>query len=251
VAAAVSFIVGVAMFGAISFLPLFLQVVNGASATSSGLLLLPLMIGLLTASVVSGQIISRTGRYKAFPVAGCAVAAVALYLLSTMGTHTSQTTVTIYMVILGAGIGLTMQTLILAVQNAVDVTELGVATSSVSFFRSMGGAIGVALFGAVFNSLLAQKLGPIVKLGEGAGFSPASIQRLPAATRSLFIGGFADSLTTVFLYATPLVVLAFALTWFLREQPLRTYHRSADGMADAAAALSAEPLEHEPVAILH
>jgi EmrB/QacA subfamily drug resistance transporter len=198
VASAVSFIVGMAMFGAISFLPLFLQVVSGASATNSGLLILPLMLGLLSASMASGQIISRTGRYKVFPVTGCAVSTVALYLLSTMGTSTTQSTVTVYMVLLGVGIGLTMQTLVLAVQNAVRITELGVATSSISFFRSMGGAVGVALFGAIFSSRLAHN-----------GRSPAA---------------FADSITTVFLYAVPLVVLAFGLTWLLREVPLRSSH---------------------------
>jgi MFS family permease len=185
-----------AMFGAISFLPLFLQVVSGASATNSGLLILPLMLGLLSASMASGQIITRTGRYKVFPVAGCAVASLALYLLSTMGTSTTQATVTVYMVLLGVGIGLTMQTLVLSVQNAVRITELGVATSSVSFFRSMGGAIGVAAFGAIFTSRLAHR-----------GTSPAA---------------YADSITGVFLYAVPLVVLAFGLTWLLREVPLRS-----------------------------
>ncbi|MEA3075888.1 MAG: hypothetical protein QOF60_796 [Actinomycetota bacterium] len=196
VASAVSFIVGIAMFGAISFLPLFLQVVNGASATNSGLLILPLMLGLLSASMASGQIITRTGRYKVFPVTGCATATVALYLLSTMGPGTSQTTVTLYMVVLGVGIGLTMQTLVLAVQNSVRITELGVATSSISFFRSMGGAIGVALFGAIFNNRLAHR-----------GTSAAA---------------YSDSITGVFLYAVPLVVLAFALTWLLKEVPLRS-----------------------------
>jgi EmrB/QacA subfamily drug resistance transporter len=233
VATTVSFIIGVAMFGALSFLPLFLQVVNGASATSSGLLLLPLMIGLLTASMGSGQIIARTGRYKHFPIAGTALAALALYLLSTMDTATTRSTVTVYMVLLGAGIGLSMQTLILAVQNAVRVSELGVATSSVSFFRSMGGSLGVALFGALFNNLLADRVGTTVPTGEGSGFSPASVQQLPEAERVAFTTGFADSLTTVFLYAVPLVVAAFGLAWFLREVPLRTTNHSADGPAAA------------------
>lgn len=228
VASSVSFIVGVAMFGCISFLPLFLQVVNGASATNSGLLLLPLMIGLLAASMASGQVISRTGRYKVFPVTGCAISALALFLLSTMGPSTTQTTVTLFMVLLGVGLGLTMQTLVLAVQNTVRLTELGVATSSISFFRSMGGAIGVALFGAIFNSLLVRRLGLTVAPGEGLTFTPASIRALAPAERSVFVSGFAESITTVFLYAAPLVVVAFALTWLLREVPLRSSTHATD-----------------------
>ena len=238
VATSVSFIIGVAMFGAISFLPLFLQVVNGASATNSGLLLLPLMAGLLGASIASGQVISRTGRYKVFPVTGCAVAAVGFYLLSTMGVATSPTTVTIHMVILGIGIGLTMQTLVLAVQNSVSVTELGVATSSVSFFRSMGGAVGVALFGALFNNRLTQRLGSAVA-GDRAGFTPESIQRLPPADRAAFVAGFADALTAVFLYAVPLVVVGFAITWLLREVPLRDTAHAVDHKRELAAASAA------------
>jgi EmrB/QacA subfamily drug resistance transporter len=241
VASSVSFIIGVAMFGAISFLPLFLQVVNGASATSSGLLLLPLMLGLLASSMVSGQVISRTGRYKVFPVAGCAAAAVAMFLMSTMGPGTTQRTVTMYMVLLGIGIGLTIQTLILAVQNAVSVGELGVATSSVSFFRSMGGSIGVALFGAIFNHLLVSRVGASA---GGGRFTPGAVRQLPEAARTTFIAGFADALTTVFLYAAPLVLVAFALTWLLREVPLRSSVHAVDHgreLAAGAAPGTAEP----------
>lgn len=244
VASAVSFLIGVAMFGAISFLPLFLQVVNGASATNSGLLLVPLMLGMLTASMGSGQIITRTGRYKVFPITGCGIAAIALYLLSTMGTDTSQTTVTVYMVMLGVGIGLSMQTLVLAVQNVVRITELGVATSSVSFFRSMGGALGVALFGAVFNNLLANRLGTSVAVGEGSNFTPESIQQLPEPARTDYVAGFADALTTVFLYAVPLMVIAFGLTWLLREVPLRSSTHAVDHareLGSTAAPGTAEP----------
>lgn len=231
VASAVSFIVGVALFGTVSFLPLFLQVVNGASATNSGLLLLPFMLGMLSASVGAGQVTTRTGRYKVFPIVGCALATLAMFLLSQMGTSTSQSTVTVYMVLLGFGIGMTMQTVVLAVQNVVKLTELGVATSSVNFFRSMGGAIGVALFGALFNNLLASRIGTTIDVGETSGFTPESIQELPADVRSTYIDGFADALTTVFLYATPLIALAFGLVWLLREVPLRTsVHTDDDSM---------------------
>ena len=139
------------------------------------------------------------------------------------------------MVVLGIGLGLTMQTLVLAVQNAVSTNELGVATSSVSFFRSMGGSIGVALFGALFNNLLADRLGQTVAVGEGVAFTPETVRELPAAARETFVSGFADALTTMFLYASPLVALAFALTWFLREVPLRSSAKAVDHARELAA----------------
>src|SRR3546814_371110 len=146
------FCCGGGMFGALSFLALVLQVVDGASATGAGLLLLPLMLGLRAASVTSGRIISRTGRYKVFPVSGTVIAAVAMFLLSTMGTGTSQSTVTVYMVLLGIGLGLTMQTLVLATQNAVPTSDPGAATAAVRFFRSLGGSLALPLFGAPFHT---------------------------------------------------------------------------------------------------
>ena len=244
-ASSVSFIIGVSMFGAISFLPLFLQVVNGASATNSGLLLLPLMLGLLAASVGSGQVITRTGRYKMFPVIGTALAATAMFLLSTMGPATSQGTVTGYMVLLGVGIGFTMQTLILATQNTVAPRDLGTATSSVSFFRSMGGSIGVAVFGAVFNNALARRLdGMTVEVGEASTFTPESLRELPDAALRQVVDAFSGSLTTVFAWATPLVVLGFVLTTLLRETPLRRSTHTVDHareMAAGAAPGTAEP----------
>lgn len=244
VSSSVSFITGVAMFGGIAFLPLFLQVVNGASATSSGFLLMPFMLGLLAASMAAGQVITRTGHYKVFPIAGTALAGVALYLLSTMDTGTTRTTVTVYMVLLGVGIGLSMQTLVLAVQNVVKLTELGAATSSVTFFRTMGGSIGVALFGALFNHQLAHRLQVTIDAGEASGFSPTLIRRLPEPQRTELLTAFADSLTTVFLYAVPLVLLAFALTWLLRAVPLRSTIFAVDdhtGPEDGPALDPAEP----------
>ena len=245
VASSVSFIIGVAMFGAISFLPLFLQVVNGSSATNSGLLLLPLMLGLLGASMISGRIISATGRYKVFPISGCVVAAAAMFLLSTMGAGTSKGTVTVYMVALGIGIGLVMQTLILAAQNAVGRTEIGVATSSVSFFRSMGGSVGVALFGALFNNLLAHSAAARVEVGDGGAFTPEAIRALPAAARASFVTGFADSLTTVFLWATPLIVVGALIAWLLHEVPLRT--STAETAAEMVNPIALEQLEPDLV----
>ncbi len=158
ISSSVSFVIGVAMFGCISFLPLFLQVAGGASATDSGLLLVPLMIGMLGASVFSGQVITRTGRYRVLPIVGTGIAATGLLLLSTMDAGTPRLESGIYMTTLGIGLGLSMQVLILATQNSVKVSDLGVATSSVNFFRSVGGSVGVALFGALFNARLSSGL---------------------------------------------------------------------------------------------
>jgi EmrB/QacA subfamily drug resistance transporter len=224
VSSVVSFIVGLAMFGAISYLPLFLQMANGASATDSGLVLVPLMLGLLSASVFSGRVITRVGRDRMFPIVGMAVAAAGMFLLSTMTAHTSQIQSSAYMVVLGIGIGLVMQVLILATQNSVAVGDLGVATSSVSFFRSVGGSVGVALFGALFNSRLVAYLmdaGPAATLDPSA-VRPETLPTLPVATRTAFVDAFAHALTDVFRYALPVVVLGFALSWLLKEIPLRS-----------------------------
>jgi EmrB/QacA subfamily drug resistance transporter len=221
VATSASFVVGVAMFGAISFLPLFLQVVSGASATNSGLLLLPLMAGVLAAAIGSGRRISHHGRYKRYPVLGMALATVSMGLLATMGPDTSQLTVSAYMVVLGAGLGFTMQTLVLASQNDVVLADLGVATASVAFFRSLGGSLGVAFFGAVFNNSLSRRLGTTVEVGEGSSLTPSELLDLPAAERARTVAGFADALTDVFLYATPLLLVALLITLRMREVPLR------------------------------
>lgn len=145
------------------------------------------------------------------------------------------------MIVLGVGIGLTMQTLVLAVQNAVERSELGVATSSVSFFRSMGGSIGVALFGALFNNMLADRVGRTAVTGEGGAFSVESIRALPEAARTVYVSAFAESLTTVFLWATPLIVLAFALTWLLHEVPLKTSVDAVDHARKLAAGAAPAP----------
>lgn len=157
-AAGISFAVGFAMFGAITFLPLFLQVVKGAGSTSSGLQLLPMMGGLLLTSIGSGQLISRWGRYKVFPVAGTAIMTVGLFLFSTVDQNTPTPLVWLFMFVLGVGIGGVMQVLVIAVQNAVDYTALGTATSGVTFFRSIGGSFGTAVFGAIFAGVLTGNL---------------------------------------------------------------------------------------------
>lgn len=217
VAGAVSLLIGVAMYGSITYLPTLLQVANGASASDSGLLLVPLMLGLLGASTLSGQIISRTGRYRIFPIMGTAVAAVGLFLLSTLDTGSSRWESGSYMVLLGVGLGFTMQVMVLATQNVTPAKDLGVATATITFFRTVGGSIGVALFGALFASRLGDLLG-----GAAQGLTPAQIAALPAGERAQVASGFADAITGVFAYGVPMLVVGFLLTLLLREIPLRT-----------------------------
>lgn len=234
VTSATGFIVGVAMFGGIIFLPLFLQVVTGVSATDSGLLLVPLMAGILTTSIVSGRRITAHGRYKRYPIAGTAIAAAGLYLLSTMTPETPVAITSLYMLVLGSGLGLVMQVLVIAVQNAVDMDDLGVATSSATFFRSLGGSFGTALFGAVLSSRLAVEVADrfpdgvgSVPLGELTG-SPAMIAQLPAAVRQPLVEALSISITGVFAVAVPFALVALVLVLFLPELPLReTVHAGA------------------------
>jgi EmrB/QacA subfamily drug resistance transporter len=218
IAAVVSLIVGIAMYGAITYLPTFLQVANGASASNSGLLIVPVMAGLLSASITSGRIITRTGRYRLFPILGMAVASVGLLLLSTLDVGSSRWESGIYMFVLGAGIGLVMQVMVLATQNEAPIADLGVATSTVTFFRTIGGSVGVSIFGAVFTSRLTHLLGGAVP----ENLTPAAIKQLPLEQRAQTASAFADAITTVFLWAVPLVLVGWVLTWFLKEQTLRT-----------------------------
>jgi EmrB/QacA subfamily drug resistance transporter len=219
VATATLFLIGVAMFGAIVFLPLFLQVVVGASATSSGLLLLPLMAGIVTSSVVVGRVISRTGRYKWYPVAGTALMTVAMGLLATMDAGTSRTTASWYVALLGVGLGTVMPVMILAVQNAAEQRDLGTATSAATFARSMGGSFGVAAFGAILASRLAHQLPGVDP--EALQASPSQLRALPPAARQAVVEAVANSLHVVFLAAIPVALAAFLVVLFLRERPLR------------------------------
>jgi len=227
VASAMGFIVGLALFGALTYLPLFLQLVTGASATSSGLLLLPLMGGLLTSSIVSGQLISRTGRYKAFPIAGTALMSLGFLLLSRIDATTSQATVSAEMIVLGLGVGLVMQVLVLAVQSSVERGDLGVTTSSATFFRSVGGSVGAAAFGAVFTNRLSANLlhdvpaQALARLPHGLSANAAALQALPAPVRTGYLQAFAESLATVFLVGLPIALVAFLLSLVLPEVPLR------------------------------
>ncbi|MGD9999441.1 MAG: MDR family MFS transporter [Ilumatobacteraceae bacterium] len=233
ISVAVSFILGIALYGAISFLPMFLQVVGGSSATDSGLLILPLMAGLLTASVTSGRLITRTGRYKVFPVTGTAIVSVSLVLLGLMDERTPRGAAMGFMVLLGIGIGLTLSTLVLAIQNSVEREHIGTGTSSANFFRSLGGSIGVAAFGAVFTARLTSRLSELSLdvTSSASAFDVASLDRLSSSDRRLFDHAFAESLTPVFLMALPLALIAWALTTRLREIPLRTHDHPLEGAA--------------------
>jgi EmrB/QacA subfamily drug resistance transporter len=235
VSSAVGFVVGFAMFGAITYLPQYAQVVKGASPTDSGLQLLPLMAGLLLTSIGSGLLISRWGRYKVFPIFGTAVMTVGMYLLSKLGVGTSTAASTLSMFVLGVGIGAVMQVLVIAVQNVVDYRDLGVATSGATFFRSIGGSFGTAVFGAVFANQLIGNLrhylaGIPIPPGFNihAGASPAVLDRLPAAVHKGFVDAYAASLHTVFLVGVPISAVAFGLTWLLKEVPLRQTVASPD-----------------------
>jgi EmrB/QacA subfamily drug resistance transporter len=224
----VGLIVGFALFGSVTYLPLFMQVVKGDSPTASGLRMLPMMGGMLVSSIISGQLISRTGKYKIFPIIGTAVMVLGLYLLSRMQAETSLGTTALLMLILGLGLGMVMQVLVLAAQNGVDYKDLGVATSGATLFRLIGGSVGTAVLGAIFASRLHDNLAralPVSIAGSaadaGANVSPRAIAALEPAVRQLYTASFTASLNSVFLIATFIGVAGFALSWFLPETPLR------------------------------
>ena len=231
---AIGFVVGFAMFGAITFLPLFLQIVRGVNPTISGVRLLPLMAGLLITSIGSGLLITRYGRYKIFPILGTAIMTAGLFLLSRMGASTGTVLTSVYMFVLGVGLGGVMQVLVVAVQNAVDYKDLGVATSGATFFRSLGGSFGTAVFGAIFANVLVGNISHYlhgVKLPAGltgASVSPAALTKLSPAAHSGYVQAYAHSLQTVFLVAVPIGAVAFLLTFLLPEITLRRTIGAAD-----------------------
>ena len=251
VSAGISLAAGFAMFGSLSYLPLFLQVVRGVTATLSGVYLLPMVVGLLLTSVSSGQLIARTGRYKVYPIVGTAIMAVALYLLSKIDEYTSTLVLNLDFFILGFSLGLILQVLVIAVQNSVDYADLGAATSGVTFFRSMGGAFGVSVFGAIFsNRLTAELTSALHGLHVPPGFkiadaesNPKLIKQLPPALRDPIRHAFSLALHPVFLTAVPVALVAFVLSWFLREVPLR----GAAGAADLGEGIPAAPTDRSSV----
>jgi EmrB/QacA subfamily drug resistance transporter len=222
VTGAIGFVIGFALFGALTYLPLFQQVVRGYSPTQSGLQLIPVMAGVLLGSIGSGQVITRTGRYKAFPIVGTAVAAVGMVLLSRLDVGTSTLYASFAMFVMGLGLGLVMQVLVLAVQNAVDYSELGVATSGATLFRSMGGSLGTAILGAIFTNRLANELSgsPQAQAISGS-IDGSALKRLPGAVRDTYTHAFTDALSTIFIVAAGIVVVAFLLSWLIEERPLR------------------------------
>ncbi len=234
---------GLAMFGGIIFLPVYLQVVQGMSPTESGLALLPMVVGLFATSISSGHLVTRTGRYRIYPILGAGGdRRRAVLLLSTLGVDTPYWQTAIYFFVFGAGLGFTMQIVVTAVQNAVERRDMGAATSSVTFFRSMGAAFGTAIFGAVLTTRLGHYL---AESGEAGGLPSTAdesqiannvqaIQALPADVKAVVVDAWVRSLHDVFLTALPIVAVAFVIAFFIPELTLR----------------SAAPVETEPEAVM-
>ncbi len=235
---ALGFIIGAGMFGAIVMLPLYLQVVKGNSATEAGLKLIPLMIGIVSMSIFSGKKISVTGKYKIFPILGTAIMTIGLLLMSTLNENTSFAILSVYAILVGAGLGLSMQTIVIALQNSVDFQDMGIATSSNTFFRSLGGAFGTAIFGTILSNRIAYYLQD--NFAKLQSTDPASlsdfdssklevittntsiISTLPPVIRDTVLHSFAQTFHVVFLAAAPVTFLGFLLAFFLKEKPLQS-----------------------------
>ncbi|HKN58978.1 MAG TPA: MDR family MFS transporter, partial [Gemmatimonadaceae bacterium] len=252
VTSAVGLIVGFALFGSVTYFPLFLQVVKGVSPTGSGMEMVPMMGGMLVTSIGSGQLISRTGQYKIFPVLGTAVMTVGLLLLSRLTPASSETTASLLMLVLGVGLGMVMQVLVIAVQNAVDYADLGVATSGATLFRLIGGSLGTAILGAVFAARLSANLArllPSAATDGASGMSVTGLLQLPPAERMMYQQAFTSALATMFLFATIVCAVGFLLTWFLPQRPLRaTVAESARDAGNEAGEAFARPLDEDAVA---
>ncbi|MFD0251038.1 MFS transporter [Streptomyces sp. NPDC127113] len=230
VTALVGLVIGVALFGAASYLPTFLQMVDGASATESGLLMLPMMGGIVVASIVSGQLISRTGHYRSHPILGSALSVVGMWLLSRLDADTPRLHYSVWMAVLGAGIGMVMPVLVLAVQNSVRPADLGTATSANNYFRQIGGSVGAAIFGTLFADRLTDALADRVPAEAGAGLpdaeaiTPQLVHSLPPALRDAYIEAYADAMPRIFLYLVPVLVLGLLIALFLKEKPLVSHN---------------------------
>ncbi|MDH6131887.1 EmrB/QacA subfamily drug resistance transporter [Kitasatospora sp. MAA4] len=249
--AVISFVVGFAMFGALTFLPTFLQVVHGVSPTLSGIHMLPMVLGMLLTSIGSGQIVARTGHYRIFPIAGTAVVTVGLLLLSRLNENSSTLETSLYFLVFGLGLGLVLQVLVLIVQNSVGYQDLGVATAGATFFRSIGASFGVSIFGTIFTSGLNHRLhDALVGVPLPAGFSagaitsdPRLVHSLPPQVQHNVLHAYAASITHVFLYAVPVAAVAFVLALFIREQPLRATVTAPD----LGEAIGVNPVERSSV----
>ncbi|WP_225826114.1 MFS transporter [Streptomyces naphthomycinicus] len=250
----VGLVIGVALFGAASYLPTFLQMVDGASATESGLLMLPMMAGIVGASIIGGQLISRTGRYKVFPVLGGAVSVVGMWLLSRLETDTPRLHYSVWMAVLGAGIGLVMPVLVLAVQNSVRPADLGSATSANNYFRQIGGSVGAAVFGTLFadrlGDALRRELPPRAAAGlpDPDSITPQLVHALPPALRDAYIRAYADAMPRIFLYLVPVLVLGLLIAFFLKEKPLVSHNVPATDQETAVNVQIPQARPQPPVA---
>ena len=222
----IGFIIGMSLFGSVTFLPLYLQVVKNATPTEAGLQLIPLMGGLLLTSIISGRAISRSGKYRIYPIVGTLMGFIGMLLLTRITIDSPTWQLYVFTAVLGMGLGMVMQVLVLAVQNTVSANLYGVATSGVTLFRSIGGSIGVALFGAVFTSVLQSRLTTLLPEGAGIpkGMNPVAIHQLPEAIRTDYLNAFGSAIHAAFIMAACIMVLAFVLSWLLKEAPLKTKH---------------------------
>lgn len=254
VTSAVGLIVGFALFGSVTYFPLYLQVVKGVSPTASGMQMVPMMGGMLVTSIMSGQLISRTGRYKIFPLLGTAVMTVGLFMLSRLTPSSSNAVASLLMLVLGIGLGMVMQVLVIAVQNDVEYRDLGVATSGATLFRLIGGSLGTAILGAIFAARLSANLARLLPAGRSIGsaahnMSVQGLLQLPPATRAIYSEAFTTSLGTIFLAATIVCAVGFLLAWLLPERPLRaTVAASARDAGNEAGEAFARPADEEAVA---
>jgi EmrB/QacA subfamily drug resistance transporter len=244
------FIIGAGMFGAIVMLPLYLQVVKGNSATEAGLKLIPLMLGIVSMSIFSGKRISLTGKYKIFPIVGTGIMTLGLILMATLNEETSFFSLSIYAILLGGGLGLSMQTILIALQNDVEFKDMGIATSSNTFFRSLGGAFGTAIFGTIFSNRIAYYLEEnLAKLQQSnpealEGFSPSNVEAitvntsiistLPVDLQEVVLGSFAQTFRVVFLAAVPITFIGFLLSFLLKEKPLKSGADHSAARAEAS-----------------
>jgi EmrB/QacA subfamily drug resistance transporter len=222
----IGFFVGAALFGSTTFLPLYLQVVKGVSPTGAGMQLLPLMGGVLVSSIVSGRVISRIGRYRMFPIVGTFIATIALVLLGTLKDESPIALIYTYAGLLGLGLGMVLQVLILATQNSVDMKVMGVATSGVTMFRSIGGSIGVSVFGTIFTNGLQSRTASFMTAGPASprSFGPDAVAKLPPDIHARYLHAFGSSLHTVYHVAACVIAVAFLLAWWLKDVPLKRAH---------------------------
>lgn len=247
-ATAVGFVLGIGMFSAIAFVPTFLQMSSGTSAAESGLLMIPMMVGVMGTSIASGILISKNGKYKGYPIAGTIVMAAAMLAMTSLAADTPIWLICVYLFVFGAGMGLIMQVVVLVVQNSVAPKDVGTATSTNNYFREVGAALGVAVFGALFTNRLSEQLTDVFTgAGQSAGdaanatatLDPAVLNQLPDALREQVVSAYASSLAPVFWYLLPFVAIAFVLALFIKQIPLA----DVSGMVARGEAVSGEEAE--------